>query len=41
MRGFNTDDACLSHSVSTEGYNIPPFKINKAPYVVWNSVRKL
>jgi len=38
---FNTDDACLSHSVSTEGYNICPFKINKAPYMVWNSVRKL
>lgn len=38
---FNTDDARLSHSVSNEGYNIPPFKINKAPYMVWNSVRKL
>lgn len=38
---FNTNSACLSHSMSTEGYNISPFKINKAPYMVWNSLRKL
>lgn len=38
---FNSGDACLSHSVNTEGYNIPPFKISKAPYMVWNSLRKL
>lgn len=38
---FNIGGACLSQSVNTEGYNIPPFKINKVPYMVWNSLRKL
>lgn len=38
---FNSADACLSHTVNTEGYNIPPFKISKAPSMVWNSLRKL
>lgn len=38
---FNNADACLSHTVNTEGYNIPPFKISKTPSMVWNSLRKL